>query len=657
MFVGTKIKSALITLLACCLGLALVSCAHVKQQELEEIQERFTFSSPDNRIRVLISWDTSLSPQYSVTFDDKPVLLPSNVNLVYKGTDLVEHDLRLLSETSINTTSTLPWGQFSQTQNRHNAVKFELVDKVTQEVLSIVEFKAFNDALALRHIFETPEKPLTGILTENTDFTFASDVAVWSYNGMKPTERTRNLGTSDSKQLLIPAMLQGDNLPAMAIQEASRLETAMIKLKTTQNKSQIAVVSEPIVRANAPASTSWRVLQIAEKPGDLITSQTLINLSPKSRIEDTSWIKTGKSFWDWRVRGEQYGSHTYALDNESLRRMIDFAAENNMQYVMIDANWYGPEHKVESDPFTEIEGLNIKGLINQANDKGIGFILYLNDKASVHHDLDKLFETWSSWGAAGVKYGFMKSKGKDKVLKTLNIVELAAKHQLLINFHDGPVIPSGLRRTWPNWVTREAVHAQADGRETFSPGGFVNMAHVNAIAGPLDMSNGFFKLNGLKESRKYVRTDVNSTVANEVARSLIIYSGLIIFPDAPEEYLRKKDLFEFLQRMPTTWDESRVLSSDIDKYIVTARRSNKDWFVGASIDEEGGNLPLKLDFLAAKQKYIAKIFADASDAHYLTNKEAYEIRTVTVQKGDVLDMKLAPGGGQAIWITPLTKGD
>jgi alpha-glucosidase len=163
---------------------------------------------------------------------------------------------------------------------------------------------------------------------------------------MKRTKLTKSLSKSGSAQLLIPAMLTSNNLPALAIQEAGRLETAMMQLETLAGRSEIAVVSEPILMANPPSATSWRVLQIADQAGDLITSPALINLSPKSRIEDTSWIKTGKSFWDWRVRGQQYEDHSYALDNESLRRMINFAANNNMQYVMVDANWYGHEHKV-----------------------------------------------------------------------------------------------------------------------------------------------------------------------------------------------------------------------------------------------------------------------------------------------------------------------
>ncbi|WP_233267358.1 glycoside hydrolase family 97 protein [Paraglaciecola sp. L3A3] len=620
-------------------------------------EESYFATSPDKRINLVVSWDTGASPQYTVSFYGQAILLPSNVNMlpqkIQQGEQQAEHDLVLISEQKIDETWSLPWGQFKESRNQYNAASFKLINKETQEVISTLEFRIFNDAVALRHVFDSPKKSTNRVLLEDTQFKLAEDASSWSYNGMKPTKKIKSILKSNTEILAIPTTLTSGNLPALAIQEASRFETAMMQLETVAGSAQLAVVSEPIVMSNPPSSTAWRVIQIADTAGELITSQVLLNLSPESQIKDTSWINTGKSFWDWRVRGEQYGEHTYGLDNESLSRMINFAAEHNMQYVMIDANWYGPEHDVESDPFTEIDGLNIKALIKQANEKGIGFILYLNDKASKNNDLDKLFETWASWGAAGVKYGFMKLNGKEKVLKTLNIVELAAKHQLLINFHDKPIVPSGMRRTWPNWVTREAVHAQADGKETYTPSGFVEMAHVNALAGPLDMSNGFFKLNGLKQSRNYVRADVNSTVASEVARSLIIFSGLIIFPDAPEEYLRKKDLFEFLNKMPATWDESKVISSDISQHIITARRSGEDWFIGAAINEAGGTLPLELDFLTPDKTYQAKIYADATDSHYITNREAYDVATIQVKKGDSLKMKLAPGGGQAIWLTPI----
>jgi 6-pyruvoyl-tetrahydropterin synthase len=664
LFFMTKNKPLMILCATFSLIAGLSSCGQVTENVIsesaiveQEKKEQYSLMSPNKQVVLNLSWKIGNSPTFQIDFNHQTVLLPSVVDLLVKNSAITEHDLVFINETTIDETWPLSWGQFNHAHNQYSGANFRLVDKNSQHVISTLEFRVFNDAVAFRHNFKPKAENFEQTLIEKTHFVLAEDASSWSYNGMKPTQKVTSIFNSHDEKLAIPVMLAGENLPALAIQEAARLDTSMMSLKTHGQNNQLSVVSDAILFSNPPASTPWRVIQLADTAGELITSQTLINLSPENRIADTSWIKTGKSFWDWRVRGEQYGDHTYALDNESLQRMINFSADNNMQYVMIDANWYGPEHEISSDPFTEIDGLNIKALIKQANDKGIGFILYLNDKASVNHDLDKLFQTWASWGAAGVKYGFMKLDGQAKVKKTIKIVELAAKHKLLINFHDKPIVPSGLRRTYPNWLTREAVHAQADGWHTFKPSGFVEMAHVNALAGPLDMSNGFFKLTGLKESRDYVRAEVFSTVASEMARALIIFSGLIIFPDSPEEYQRKKDLFEFLKVMPATWDESVVVSSDINHHIVTARRTENDWFVGAAINESGGNLPLKLDFLAPNQAYKATIYADTASTHYINNPEAYEISMKTVKKGDQLIMKLAPGGGQAIWLTPQLKGD
>lgn len=618
------------------------------------VSEVYAFSSPDEQIKLKLAWDQGNSPTYQVTYKGQPVIQASTIDLREPSKTNAEHDLSIMGKKTVDETYLLPWGQFKTAHNAYNSASFNLLDKNTQEVLSTLEFRVFNNAIAFRHVFNHTDQ--TQVLQETSQIKLAADNKIYSYRGERQPLQIASLRKSQAQTLLTPAMLFGQNQLVLSIQEAGRVDTAVIRLKSDPEQTALSIVSEDISADNLPAASSWRLLQISDNAAELITAQNVMNLSPESQIKDTRWIKTGKSFWDWRVRGQKYDGHTYALDNESLRRMIDFAAHHNMQYVMIDANWYGPEHSVKSNPYTEIEGLHIKNLIAQAQKEGIGFILYLNDMASKNHDLDELFKTWSEWGAAGVKYGFMKLKGDEKVKKTLKIVELAAKHKLLINFHDSPIVPSGMRRTWPNWVTREAVHGQTDGRRSYTPSGFVEMAHVNALAGPLDMSNGFFKLDGLVENRDYVRSEVYSTVAGEVARTLIIFSGLVILPDAPEEYLAKPDLFEFLQEMPTTWDESRVLSSDINQHIMTARRKGNEWFVGAAMNEVGGTLPLKLDFLKANQTYRLKVYADADDAHFKTNREAYKVSEITAKKGDLVNLKIAPGGGQAIWISPLNTG-
>lgn len=654
---STKIKASFLTGLIGLSIFGLAGCETAKTPAKAIVKTEHSLTSPDNNLRLNLSWASANAPHFNLVYKNKPIVLDSKFDLrpgeQTKSQANNKHELILLSENTVNESYILPWGQFNQAQNHYNSAQFNLINKNTRQIISTVEFRIFDDAVAFRHLFNESKLAPNQTLTEQADVNLATDATIWSYRGERNPNKINSLSKSDSQKLSLPTLIQANNYPAIAIQEAGRTQTAPLKLIKQSNSQTLSIKSQTLAAQDLPDATSWRVLQVADNAGDLVTAQTLTNLSPANQIADTSWIKTGKSFWDWRVRGAQYGEHTYALDNESLRRMIDFAAEHGMQYVMIDANWYGPEHEAASNPFTEIQGLNIKGLIKQADQKGIGFILYLNDMASINHDLDKLFETWSSWGAAGVKYGFMKLNGKEKVEKTVKIVELAAKHKLLINFHDQPIVPSGLRRTWPNWVTREAVHGQTDGKRSYSPSGFIQMAHVNSLTGPIDMSNGFFQLDGLVESRKYVRSEVYSTIASEVARTLVIFSGLVILPDSPEAYLAKQDLFEFLQQMPTSWDESKVVSSEIEHHIVTARKHKDEWFVGAVINEQGGQLPLHLDFLDDNQVYQAKIYADADTAHYKTNREAYQIKTIKVQKGDTINMQLAPGGGQAIWFKPI----
>ena len=222
----------------------------------------------------------------------------------------------------------------------------------------------------------------------------------------------------------------------------------------------------------APISTSWRVLLLGETPGSLITNNALVNLNPPCAIDDPDWIKTGLSLWDWRGWGAKApDGFSYELDMKSWRRQIDFASKYGVKFLLLDANWYGEEFHEDSNPLTSRKTLcvqnakggiefppapanwddpiDVPGLIKYAADKDVGILLYINDRAQVNYDFDKTLATYKSWGAAGIKYGFMRGKGQQKVLDTRRIVEACARHGLVCDFHDSPVPPSGDRRTWP----------------------------------------------------------------------------------------------------------------------------------------------------------------------------------------------------------------
>ena len=429
-----------------------------------------------------------------------------------------------------------------------------------------------------------------------------------------------------------------------------------------------------------PIKTSWRVLLLGEHAGDLLTGNIMVNLNPPNQLKDSSWIKPGLAFWDWRSwGGKGRNGFVYNLDMASWKRFIDFASTNNIKYLVLDANWYGHESDPKSNPMKSRtylvyqpdptspkmadkpapknwkDPIDVPALIKYAKARNVGIILYINDVARHHYDFEKTLATYHKWGASGIKYGFMKGKGQQKVLDTRLIVALCAKYHLLCDFHDNPVPPSGDRRTFPNYTSREFCHAQADAKRSFSPTTFCTTVFCNMLAGPLDMSNGFFTLNNLEKVRPRVFSPVYSTVVGETARVLITFAGVAILPDTPESYANKGDLFQFLSALPMTWDETRILNGEIGKYITTARRSKDEWFIASACNEKGADLPIKLDFLKSNLTYEAILYEDTDQTHYKTDRESYQIRKQIVKKGDLIIARLAPGGGHCIHIIPQKK--
>jgi alpha-glucosidase len=246
----------------------------------------------------------------------------------------------------------------------------------------------------------------------------------------------------------------------------------------------------------------------------------------------------------------------------------------------------------------------------------------------------------------------MKGSPKEKVINTRRIVEMCAKYKLTVNFHDNPIAPSGDRRTWPNLITKEFGHSQADAKRSYFPETIVTATFVNMIAGPLDLCNGWFALNtAFNGNRPKVFEEIPGTVAAEVAKLIVVYGGYFVLPDAPEEYLKKDDLFNCIRNMPAHFDGYKVLDGEIGAFISVARNAGDDWFVGSLTNRESRDITIRFDFLEAGIKYEATFYEDAPDTHFLNNKEAYQIReNIGIEKGSEVKVKLAPGGGHSIWI-------
>jgi glycosyl hydrolase family 97 len=636
-------------------------------------------ASPNGELVVTLDLADGI-PNWALTYGEKELIEASRLGVQVDSAGLGAMESVSAERTTHREPVDTVWGKFAQYDDHYRQLCWTLRETTGKKRTLQVLVRVYDQGMAFR--YEFPEDGGWGEKVTLTDgvseFRFAGDSTAWAYHrehdpyGPQPLSKFHG-----GKGAELPMTVECGPDAYLAVLEAAVFEQAPFRLASVAESSTAFRATFPKSTLPAGGATSWRVVLVGEQPGDLLVGPVLFCLNRPCAIDNTDWIKPGLAFWDWRAWGATTkDDFKYDLDMESWRRFIDFASNNNVSYLVLDANWYGPEFEASSDPRTSRdhlvyqpdmtkpqiarkpapadwgEPIDVPALIRYGKERNVGIILYFNDIARFNYPFEKTLALYQKWGAAGIKYGFMKAKGQQKVLDTREIVRLCAKHQLLCNFHDGPIPPSGDERTYPNYVTREFCHSQSDAMRVFSPRGFCEQVFVNMLAGPLDMCNGLYALENPARDRPRIFTNVEATVAAETARVLITYSGFSILPDCPEAYEEKGDLFDFIRRLPMTWDETRILHSSIGNFIATARRSGENWFVASATNEEARTLPISLDFLADGRTYTATLYEDAPDSHFQTNREAYRVRQMPVTRGMTLPAQMAPGGGHCVFLRP-----
>lgn len=531
------------------------------------------------------------------------------------------------------------WGQFREIRDHHTELKLSVTaGGVPLELIC----RVFDDGLGIR--FAMSEASRGKPIQFSTDFNVVDGrTFYWGERGSS----TEDL--SAVKRLTPPLLAERADGRAAAFLESDLYTAAGFEsMRIGLNAAGQAAGRSGTVSQGAGHVTPWRVILLGESAGALMVNHVVLNLAAPCRIADTSWIKPGRGLWDWRVHGYDNGDFEYGIDTQSYKRFIDFCAEQGLEYFTIDDFWF---EAATNGTMTVSPKVDIDGVMKYAEEKGVDIMLYYDRHKGDFGD-ETLFSHYAGLSAEGMKYGFMGNKADF----TRNAIDQAAANRLLINFHDGPCPMAGVERTMPNMITREFCHGQQDSRRAFSPESFLKMAVVSSLVGPLDQSNGNFGLRGINagERKKGPRQKNSyvSTVVSECARCLVIPTGLVTLPDAPEEYRKKADLFEFLKQMPATWDDSRVLASRTGEYISVARRSGDAWFVGSVNNEQARSLPVTLDFLEPGTVYELTLFEDAADTHGVKNPEAYAVSTQRVKRGAVIAADMAVGGGHAMILRP-----
>lgn len=612
--------------------------------------ERFILRSPDRTLELTITRTENGNLQYNLSAKKREVINNSSLGFELKSKrQIPSQDWQIVKSerNKIRSTWEPIWGKRSIVPDKYNELRLTLHHNNNPQEQIVMATRTYNDGIAFR--YEVPENSVLQqeVASESTSYNFAGNYTAWYYNGERHNIGPEKLSDTDGERMPVMTVQVADDL-FMALHEACLGEGEPLKLKSSKGKTDFTVISKPET-LHPGYQSAWRVIFCTSAPGEMVDSHLLELLNPDPKPgTDFSWVKPGISLWDWRINGAEWEGFKYTMSYPSWVRMVDFAAQQGFSYLMLDANWYGPEFSKDSDPVKGEKAKDVQRIIRYGKEKNVGIWLYLNDVGGKHYPLEQTLQQYSQWGASGVKYGFMFGKAAYKNKKTQEITRLCAKYKLLIDFHDGPVHPYGQMRTWPNAVTREYCKAQLDGKEIFYPKTFVTSVFVNMLAGPLDMNNGMFDLRQGQTTRVDNNQEVPSTVVAEVARTLITFSGTTIIPDIPEYYEKYPALLRFLSAQKMPWKESRTLAGEIGKYIVMMRQASDDtYLIGAATNEEARVIDIPLSFLP-KGIFELEMTADKENSNYLTNRE--ECRTITkdITRKDVQTLRMAPGGGACI---------
>jgi alpha-glucosidase len=652
--------------------------------------------SPDGALDISIATLRGQSAQadggqlaYRVAFRGKPVIEWSNLGLLLEGSPALGPGVQIESSwaSSQDETWTAVQGKANPIRNHYNAVAVRTVETGANGRRLTIEARAYDDGVAFRYV--VPEQPSVKelrILNESTQFAFSKDASTFSLisRGFQTSNEDDYhelaIGGLHPEYLVnLPMLLEVPGIAWVGLTEADlenysnlyvtaaggRTLAARLapRVEDMNTSADVAPSFDPkadakkvSVIASTPVKSGWRVLMIADNPGRLVESNLVVNLNPPSAIADTSWIKPGKTLWDWWNAGKPNGK-----SNETAKFCIDFAAKNKIEYMLLDGGWskvvgtmpgdVGYSFRGRMDLTKSIPAIDIPMVMDYAKSKNVRIWVWAHFR-DVNDQMDVAFAQFEKWGIAGVKIDFLDRSDQWMVNWYRTAAKKAAEHHLMLDFH-GAFKPDGMRRTYPNVLTREGVMGAE--YNTWSarvtPKHNVTLPFTRMLAGPMDYTPGGFD-NVTKEdftSKHEAALTVTGTRTHQTAMFVVYESEFQIISDSPSAYEGQKEL-EFLKAVPASWDETRVLNGAPAKYITMARRRGNEWFVGSMTDWDARELDVPLSFLGSGA-YDAEIYSDGPNAATQPKDSVVEKRRVDAKT--VLKLKLAPGGGSAIRLVPV----
>lgn len=615
---------------------------------------------------------------------------------------------------SFNETWQMPWGEQVDVVNNYNELKVELQETSEPKRKLNIVFRVYDDGIGFRYEFPEQEGWTEALIKdEHTEFNLTKDYNtfwipgdwdiyehLYSTTKLSEIDALKYVGHVNLAQTYIPenavntpVTMVGDDGTHLSFHEAALVDYSGMTLKVdTENlnlKSNL-VGSENTdykVKRSLPFHTPWRTLQITDNAPDLIESKLIVNLNEPNKLGDVSWFKPmkytgvwwemhlGKSSWDygmtqdmntWTDPGKSNGTH--GATTENVKRFIDFSAKNNIGGVLVEGwntgweHWIGFEDREGVFDFvTPYPDYDIDEVTRYAKEKGVEIIMHHETSAATEtyeKQQDTAYALMQKYGMHAVKSGYVGKilpkgeyhHGQYMVNHYNNAAIKAAKYEVAVNAHE-PIKATGLRRTYPNIISREGLRGQEfnawaeDGGNP--PEHLPIVAFTRMLSGPIDFTPGIFNIK-FDEFKK--DNQVNTTIAQQLALYVVIYSPVQMAADLVEHYEANPEPLQFIRDVGVDWEETKVLNGKVGDYVTIARKERQtgNWFVGGITDENSITHELTFDFLDEDQTYDATIYKDGKEAHWNDNPLDIEIEKMELKKGNRLSIKLAEGGGFAI---------
>ena len=656
-------------------------------------QEEIRLESPNRRTVVTVGIREGFL-YYAVARDGRDILLPSRLGFEFQGARPLRDSLRITGSTAntVDEVWTQPWGEVARVRNHHNERRISVSETTPGGRHFVVVFRAFNDGVGFR--YELPEQPGLGevvITNELTEFAFVDDARTWWIPSNRPRlDRSEMLYSSsplsvvDSVQTPL-TMETRDRKTFIVVHEADlrdypRMFLAGRGMEGRTLRAALAPMADGVkVRGRAPLATPWRTIQLADRATELSPSLLGLNLNPPNALSSTDWIKPMKYvgiWWGMHINTMTWSSGPkHGATTENTKRYIDFAAANGLGGVLVegwnigwDGDWIANRDAFSfTQPYPDYD---LRELAAYAKQKGVKLIAHNETSgglANYERQMDSAFALYRSLGIDAIKSGYVTDTmggghshySQVAVRHHRKVIETAAKYGIMLDVHE-PIHDTGERRTWPNMMTREGARGQeynAWGGEGGNPPEHETILfYTRMLAGPMDFTPGVFDIlieRGTGRPRRPEEPRIRTTLAKQLALYVVLYSPLHMAADLPENYERKP-AFQFIRDVAVDWDTTRVIDGRIGDYVVVARkaRNSPEWFIGAITDEEARTFTVPLSFLPRGRSYVAEVYADGPNAHWLTNPLPVAISRRAVTSASVLRVVLAPGGGQAIRLRP-----